>query len=140
MTAKAFGLLSLARRGRILEAGEEPVGAICRARKAALVIVASDAADHSIRRVKSFVSGTKQVWMQIPCTKEELGGIIGRGVCAMAAFSDPRMALAFAQALESCPEEILAVLTAKAERAKKRSSEEKAHIKNVRSGKKKTKK
>ncbi len=139
MTDKAFGLLSLARRGRILEAGEEPVGALCRARKAALVIVASDAADHSVRRVKSFVSGTKQIWLQIPCTKEELGGIIGRGVCAMAAFSDVRMALAFAQALESCPAEILETLNAKAERAKKRSNEQKAHIKNVRCGKKKKK-
>ena len=137
MTDKAFGLLSLARRGRILEAGEEPVGALCRARKAALVIVASDAADHSVRRVKSFVSGTKQIWLQIPCTKEELGGIIGRGVCAMAAFSDVRLALAFVQALEECPEEIMTGLTAKAERAKQRSKEEKAHIKNVRRGKKK---
>lgn len=60
MNAKAMGYLSLARRGRLLEAGEEPVGAVCRAGHARLVVVACDASDHCVRRVQSFVSGTNQ--------------------------------------------------------------------------------
>ena len=84
MNAKAMGYLSLARRGRLLEAGEEPVGAVCRAGHARLVVVAGDASDHCVRRVQSFVSGTNQPWLTVSCTKEELGAAIGRSACAMA--------------------------------------------------------
>ena len=130
-----MGYLSLARRGRLLEAGEEPVGALCRAHHARLVIVASDASDHTLRRAKSFVAGTKQLLMQLPFTKEELGGAIGLGSCALAAFADERMALAFARALEGADEALLLELETRAQRAEKRQREEKAHRRNLRRGK-----
>ena len=136
MNAKAMGYLSLARRGRLLEAGEEPVGAVCRAGHARLVVVAGDASEHSIRRVRSFVSGTKQLWLTVPCTKEELGAAIGRSACAMAAFTDVRLALAFAQALEEGerPAGLLEDLEVRAKRAEQRQREEKAHQRNLRRG------
>ena len=139
MNPKAAGYLSLARRGRMLEIGEEPVGALCRARKARLVIVASDASDHTFRRVKSFVAGSKQIWMKVDVTKDELGDLIGYSSVAMAAFVDVRMALAFVQALGE-PEkhaELLAALEEKSIRAEQRQKEEKAHQKNLRRGGKK---
>ena len=139
MNPNAAGYLSLARRGRMLEIGEEPVGALCRARKARLVIVASDASDHTFRRVKSFVAGSKQIWMKVDCTKDELGDLIGYSSVAMAAFVDVRMALAFVQALGE-PEkhrELLAALEEKSLRAEQRQKEEKAHQKNLRRGGKK---
>ena len=139
MNPKAEGYLSLARRGRMLEIGEEPVGALCRARKARLVIVASDASDHTFRRVKSFVAGSKHIWMKVDCTKDELGDLIGYSSVAMAAFVDVRMALAFVQALGE-PEkhrELLAALEEKSLRAEQRQKEEKAHQKNLRRGGKK---
>ena len=139
MNAKAMGYLSLARRGRLLEAGEEPVGAVCRAGHARLVVVAGDASDHCVRRVRSFVSGTNQPWLTISCTKEELGAAIGRSACAMAVFTDVRLALAFVQALDESerPAGLLEDLEARAKRAEQRQREEKAHQRNVRRGGKK---
>ena len=136
MNAKAMGYLSLARRGRLLEAGEEPVGAVCRAGHARLVVVAGDASDHCIRRVRSFVSGTNQPWLTVSCTKEELGAAIGRSACAMAVFTDVRLALAFVQALEEgeCPTGLLEDLEVRAKRAEQRQREEKAHQRNLRRG------
>ena len=136
MNAKAMGYLSLARRGRLLEAGEEPVGAVCRAGHARLVVVAGDASDHCIRRVRSFVSGTNQPWLTLSCTKEELGAAIGRSPCAMAVFTDVRLALAFVQALEEGerPAGLLEDLEARAKRAEQRQREEKAHQRNLRRG------
>ena len=46
---KALNYLALAKKGRLIELGEEPVGAITRAVKGRLVIVASDASDHTWR-------------------------------------------------------------------------------------------
>jgi len=126
----------------MLEVGEEPVGAACRAQHARLVVVASDASDHSLRRVKSFVAGTKQPWIKIDCTKDELGDAIGYSSCAMAALTDVRLALAFVQALGE-PEqhrELLEDLEARAKRAEQRQREEKAHQRNLRTGKKKKQK
>lgn len=136
MNAKAMGYLSLARRGRLLEAGEEPVGAVCRAGHARLVVVACDASDHCARRVQSFVSGTNQPWLTVSCTKEELGAAIGRSACAMAVFTDVRLALAFVQALEEDerPAGLLEDLEARAKRAEQRQREEKAHQRNLRRG------
>lgn len=139
MNAKAYGYLSLARRGRLLEVGEEPVGAVCRAQHARLVILASDASGHSVRRVQSFVAGTRQPWLQISCTKDELGAAVGRSACAMAVFTDVRLALAFVQALDENerPAALLQDLEERAKRAEQRQKEEKAHQNNLRRGKRK---
>lgn len=139
MNAKAMGYLSLARRGRLLEAGEEPVGAVCRAGHARLIVVAGDASDHCVRRVQSFVAGTNQPWLTVSCTKEELGAAIGRSACAMAVFTDVRLALAFVQALDESerPAGLLEDLEARAKRAEQRQREEKAHQRNLRRGGKK---
>ena len=51
-SSKALGYLSLARKGGLAELGEEPVGAIARAGKAYVILVASDASDHTWRRAK----------------------------------------------------------------------------------------
>ena len=139
MNSKAYGYLPLARRGRLLEIGEEPVGAVCRAQHARLVILASNASGHAVRRAKSFVAGTKQPVLQISCTKEELGAAVGRSDCAMAVFTDVRLALAFVQALDENerPVSLLQDLEERAARAAQRQKEEKAHQNNLRRGKRK---
>ena len=43
-------LLGLAKKAGRLEIGEEPVGALCRARHARLILLASDAAPNTRRR------------------------------------------------------------------------------------------
>ena len=136
---RALNYLALARKAGFAELGEEPVGAITRTGKGYLVIVASDASDHTWRRAKSFVSGTNQQCIRVKFTKEELGFVIGRTSLAIAAITDAPMALAMVKALGE-PEkykDALAALEEKSQKLKKRQSEAKAHQKNVRMGKKK---
>ena len=136
---RALNYLSLARKGGMAELGEEPVGAITRTGKGYLVVVASDASDHTWRRAKSFVAGTNQQCIRVKFTKEELGFVIGRTSLAIAAITDAPMALAMVKALGE-PEkykDALAALEEKSQKLKKRQSEAKAHQKNVRMGKKK---
>ena len=69
---KALQYLSIARKGGMAELGEEPVGAIARAGKAYLILVAADASDHTWRRAKSFAAGTDQQCVRLKSTKEEM--------------------------------------------------------------------
>jgi ribosomal protein L7Ae-like RNA K-turn-binding protein len=129
--------LALARKARLVEVGEEPVGAVTRACKAALVIVASDASDHSWRRAKSYVAGTDQPCLRLKQTKEEMGLAVGRTSLAMAALTDPSLALAMVQSMDAPDAAVLKVLEQKAQRQQNRRREAKAHQRNVRKGKKK---
>ena len=134
---KALNYLSLARKAGRAELGEEPVGAAARALHAHLVVVASDASDHTWRRAKSFVAGTKQQCLRLPFTKDEMGMAIGRTSLAIAAITDVSLALALVQALEPPDrhKETLEALSAAASRAQQRSKEAKAHQRNKRLGK-----
>ena len=129
---KALYYMSLARKAGRIELGEEPVGAAARALRACLVVVAGDASDHTWRRAKSFVAGTDQQCIRLPFTKDELGQSIGRQELAIAAFTDPALALAFVKALPQ-PEkysEYLENLDKKTTRIRQRQAEEKAHQRN----------
>ena len=136
---KALNYLSLARKAGYAELGEEPVGAITRAGKGYLVVVAGDASDHTWRRAKSFVAGTSQQCIRLKCTKEELGFVVGRTSLAIAAITDAPLALALVKSLGEPDKykDAIAVLEEKVQKLKKRQSEAKAHQKNVRMGKKK---
>lgn len=133
---KARNYLSLARKAGRIELGEEPVGAVARAHKARLLVVAQDASDHTWRRAKSFVAGTDQQCVKVPYTKAQLGEAIGRQELALAAITDPALALAFLKALED-PEkykEALQSLEVRTKRVMTRQAEARAHEKNVKKG------
>ena len=136
---RALNYLSLARKAGLAELGEEPVGAVTRALKARLVIVASDASDHTWRRAKSFVAGTEQQCIRVTFTKEELGFAIGRQSLAILALTDAAMAASFVKALPDAAKhaDVAAKLEEKAAKLKQRKDEAKAHQRNVRFGKKK---
>ena len=134
---KALNYMALARKAGRIELGEEPVGAAARAVKACLVAVASDAGDHTWRRAKSFVAGTSQIAVKLPYTKDEMGQATGRTSLAIAAFTDPAMALAFLKALpgqEKYSQELEA-LENRSNRLAQRQKEAKAHERNKRLGK-----
>ena len=136
---KALNFLALARKAGLAELGEEPVGGAARSGKAYVIVVASDASDHTWRRAKSYAAGTEQQCIRVKFTKEEMGFVVGRTSLAIAAITDVQLALALVTALGE-PEKnkaAIEVLTAKAQKAKKRQAEAKAHQKNVRMGKKK---
>ena len=136
---KALNYLALARKGGMAELGEEPVGATARALKAHLILVASDASDHTWRRAKSYAAGTDQQCIRLEATKDQMGFVIGRTSLAIAAITDVQLALALVKSLGQSEKysAALEVLTEKAQKAKKRQAEAKAHQRNVRKGGKK---
>ena len=107
---KALSYMALARKAGRIELGEEPVGKAAQVGKASLILVAADAADHTWRRAQSFVSGSDQQCIRVDYTKDQLGQTIGREALALAAFTDPAMALAFAKSLEQGCAEVIAQL------------------------------
>ena len=83
-------------------------------------------------------AGTNQLCLKVPYTKDELGMAIGRTSLAIAAFTDPAMALAFVKALPQ-PEkysEELASLEERTRRVQQRQKEAKAHQRNKQTGRK----
>ena len=135
--ANALNYISLAKKARLIELGEEPVGAAARAGHARLIVVASDASDHTWRRAKSFAAGTEQQCIRAPYTKDELGLAVGRTALAIGAFTDPAMALAFVKALgdQEKYREVLEVLDTKSRKLRQRQTEAKAHQRNLRTDK-----
>lgn len=134
---RALNYLALARKAGLLELGEEPVGAAARANHARLVVVASDASDHSWRRALSYVDHTGQQCLRLPYTKVELGMAIGRQEVAMGAFTEPGLALKFVEALGQNEkyQAVIEDLQNRTARVLKHQKEQKAHQRNVRMGK-----
>ena len=129
---RALNYLALARKAGLVELGEEPAGAAARAQHARLIVVANDATDHTWRRAKSFVAGTEQICIKVPFTKDQLGMAIGRTSLALAAFTDPALALSFLKALgqpEAYKEE-LESLEKRTKRIAQRQKEARAHKRN----------
>ena len=138
MDEKALRLLGLARKAGRMDVGEEPAGASCRSQKARLLLLASDAGEHTVRRARSYCRSGKPICISLPFSKEQLVGALGYTACAICAIADPALALAFVQALNE-PERYAAALdelTRQTERVTKRRQEEKAHRNNIKHGKK----
>ena len=136
---KALTYLALARKAGLAELGEEPVGAAARLGHARLVLVAADGSDHTWRRAKSYVTGTKQQLLRMPYSKDEMGFAIGRTSLAIAAITDAGMGKALVESLENPKQyaQILAVLEEMDKQSKLRQKEAKAHARNKRLGKNK---
>ncbi len=94
VTANALGLLGLARKAGGLELGEDPVGAACRGHKAKLVLLAADAAENTLCRMRRWSEGAKVPCIVLTASKEELGTALGRRSCAVLALTDEGFAKA----------------------------------------------
>ena len=99
MTDSALSLLGLALRGNNLAVVEEPVREACKARRAWLVLTASDAADNSADRARRWAEESGVPWVRLPWDKETLGNALGRKLCAVAALTDRGLAAALAEKL-----------------------------------------
>ena len=134
-------LLGLAKKAGRLEAGEEPVGAACRARQAKLLLLAADAAPNSRRRAVHFAEAGDAPWLEAPFDKAELGFILGRSSCAMLALTDAGFSAAIVEKLAlRDPDKYGPAaqrLREKADRVLQRQREQRQHEKNLREGKKK---
>lgn len=131
-------LLGLSRKAGKLEIGEEPVGAVCRARQARLVLLACDAAPNTFRRAAHFGEAGNVLWLELPFSKAELGFILGRSSCAMLALTDAGFAASVVDKLALRDPERYAPaalqLRAKADRMLQRQREKRRHEKNLREG------
>ena len=131
----ALRLIGLARKGGRVEVGEEPVAAATRAHKARLVVLASDAADNTLRRASRFALSAGVPVLQSPYTKGELGLAVGRSSCAMLALTDYGLAASFARKLAETDGEqygeTAAELEEKAQRALQRQKEQRRHEKKL---------
>lgn len=136
-------LLGLALRGGNLAVGEEPVEAVARARDARILLLASDAADNTRRRVEHFAQAGQCLWARLPFSKAELGRALGRSSVAVAAVTDTGLAAALGRKLASLDPEQYGPLSqrleVKAQRARQRRTEQEAHEKNLRAGKRRPK-
>ena len=142
MIANILSMIGLSKKAGRAEIGEEPVGSAARAKKARVILVASDAAASSVRRAYSFSQTGNCLCLTIPATKDELGSALGRTSCAMVAITDIGFADAIVKKLaEIQPEQYRAAserLEIKAQRMAQRRQEKLQHEKNVRQGKHRT--
>ena len=131
--------MGLARKAARLEVGEEPVGAVCRARQAKLILIASNAAPNTFRRAAHFGEAGNVLWLALPQTKEELGFALGRGSVAMLALTDIGFASTIVKKLAAADPEkygaAAASLDVKATKALQRQKEQRQHEKNLKQGK-----
>ena len=134
-------LLGLAKKAGRLEIGEEPVGAVCRAHHARLVLLASDAAPNTRRRAAHFGEAGNVLFLELPYTKAELGFLLGRGSCAMLALTDAGFAASILEKLAARDPDrygpAARQLRDKADRMLQRQREKRQHEKNLREGKRK---
>lgn len=124
-----------------LEIGEESCGIAARAKKARVILTASDASQNSRTRAGNYCQDSNAPHVMLPFAKSELGAVVGRGQPGMLAITDIGMASAFLDKLAlECPDrysEQVSVLKSASERYAQRLKEAQAHKKNIRSGKKK---
>lgn len=133
-------LLGLAKKAGRLEIGEEPVGAVCRAHHARLVLLAADAAPNTRRRAAHFGEAGNVLFLELPFTKAELGFTLGRSSCAMLALTDAGFAASILEKLAARDDRYgpaALQLREKADRMLQRQREKRQHEKNLREGKRK---
>ncbi len=95
MREKTLKFLGLMRKARALEPGESSSGEAVCGGKGKLLLLASDASPNARKRAESYTAGRSCLLLELPFTKEELGGALGKGDCSLAAVTD----LGFANAL-----------------------------------------
>lgn len=134
MISPALNILGIAKKAGRVDIGDEQVSSAARAHSARLIILASDAADNTARRVRNLPGNGKVV--TVPFTKDELGAVLGKNSCAVVSVSDARLAKNFLEKLEASEPgsytDALDELSRQAERVDRRQAEKKAHEKNRR--------
>ena len=99
MNDKILSLLGLAARGRNLVSGEFSTEKAVKERKAALVIVSSDASDNTKKKFGNMCTFYK-IPIRFYASKENLGRAIGREMRSSVAVTDSGMAVNILKHLE----------------------------------------
>ena len=136
MNPNTLNLISLARKGGFAELGEDAVGAAARDGHARLILVAADASEHTYRRTQNFARTAGCPVVRMETSKQALGYALGRSTCAMAAVTDPGLALSVGKALGTLPPADLELLEQFEAKQRRLRSEAKAHKMNLKHRKK----
>ncbi len=99
MPENSLRLLGLAKKAGRLEAGADASSAAADAGRAAMSLSASDASERAQHQAMAMAERCGAVFIPLPYTGAELGGVIGRGCPVTVAVTDPGLAAAFAKAL-----------------------------------------
>lgn len=91
--------MGIMRKAGRLEVGELSTGDTVKAGRAKLLLLASDASDNARKRAERFLTGHRALLVPLPYTKDELGELLGKGGCSMAAATDAGLSAAFMDAL-----------------------------------------
>ncbi len=93
-------MLGLSKKAGKAAIGQEAVSDAIRHGYAKLILIAADASDNTRERFERLTSGEdKVVHVVTPFTKQEIGNVLGRAECAIAAVCDAGMAAAIASHL-----------------------------------------
>lgn len=114
-----LGLLGIAKKAGFLLAGEETVTDAIKSGGVKLVIIASDTGDSSKRKAKDAAGRSGVICLEVPCTKFELGGAVGRGETGIVCLTDAGIAASFAEKLVPLGSEYEAAHSALKQRADK---------------------
>ena len=143
MREKTLNLLGLMRRANAIAVGETNTGAAVKAGKAKLVLVASDASDNARHRAENFIAGRNTIKIDLPFTKAELSNGLGLPGCSMAAVTDVGFSNALVKLLNELSGGMYQTegeeLQKRCMKAERRKAESKAHERNKRIGKRRTK-
>jgi len=147
--SKGLGLVGLAYKAGKLVAGDTEVSEAVFEKRARLICVASDASERLFERARSMPERCNGLYVELPYTQAELGKSIGRAACAIVAFLDPGLSLAFANKLAEIDHErynaLREALEARNERAVRRKDKKTAKSaggnrqRDTQSGKRRTK-
>ena len=137
MNEKALGLLGIARKGGFVQIGEDPVSEVVASGHARLIILASDAADHTVRRAEGLAAQHTTPLVSIENDKASLGAVFGRSSVAMTAVTDIRLAVhilaamddpaRYAEQSEAVRAKAALMAQRKAEKAGRRSKNNRKH-------------
>jgi ribosomal protein L7Ae-like RNA K-turn-binding protein len=135
-------LLGIAKKAGLLEIGDESVGHAARDRQAKVILSAADASDRSKRQARGYAETSGAIHLILPSTKEELSLTVGRGSPGMLTILDVGIAAKYVSMLAATDPgqygEAAGRLAEKAERVRQRQKETLAHLRNKRTGKRRT--
>lgn len=100
----ALNMLGICKKAGALESGEEPCGSVVRSGKAELIMTASDAGHGVRKRAENYSAWCGAPLVELPYTKDELGDLLGKRVCAVMAITDIGLAASFMQKLSAAHE------------------------------------
>ena len=124
------GLIGLAYKAGKALPGEEPAAIAAGEHKARLILLAADAAGNTAEKAGRLGERGNCPVVQLPLTKAQLGGALGRSTCAVLALTDVGLASTLMKKLAAADpqaySEVARKLEGKADKALRRKKEQRA--------------